>query len=222
MIDQADERILDWARAVVPDVPVAIAPPPAADAAAGVRIHLLTIHPVAALRGTKRPPLELSLAYLVTANADDEAEAHQWLGALAFAALDVADWQVAPEPLDVAVWRAFGVPPRPSFVVRVPLRLERNDPAAPLVRKPLVLQITPAQQLGGVVVGPNEVPIPGATIEIPSLQLFARTDDTGAFRFPTVPSSTPVNLVVRAKRRIQTVHARPGEPLRIRIEDLEG
>jgi hypothetical protein len=144
MIDQADERMLEWVRTVVPDVPVAIAPPPAPDDGAGVRIHLLSIQPVAAIRGMKRPALELALRYLVTTTADDEGEAHRWLGALAFAAMEVAEWQVEREPLSAELWRAFGVAPRAAFVATVPLRRERPEREAPLVTQPLVLHSTPA------------------------------------------------------------------------------
>ena len=222
MIDQADERLLDWARAIVPDVPVAIAPPPAPDSGAGVRIHLLSIQPVPAVRGARRPPLELALRYLVTTAAADEAEAHRWLGALAFRAMDVAEWQVEREPLPADLWRAFGIAPRPAFVVSVPVRLERPEKEVPVVRRPPVVRTSPIGELGGVVVGPEDIPIAGATVEIESLGFFARTDHEGAFRFPSVPATSAVSLVVRAKRHSRTVRARPGEALRIQFEDLEG
>jgi hypothetical protein len=221
MIDRADEKVLAWARAAVPDAEVAIAPPPAAGTGAGVRIHLLSIHPVAAMRGMKRPPLELSLRYLVTAVAEDDADAHRWLGALAFGALDVADWQVERTPPPIELWLAFGVAPQPAFIVAVPLRLERPEKEVPLVRLPPVVKSTPITELAGVIVGPGGMPIAGASIEIPSLQLDARTDPDGAFRFPSVPATSAVSLVVRAKRLVRNVRARPGEPLRISFDDLE-
>lgn len=214
--------MLAWARRVVPDVPVAIAPPPSADADAGVRIHLLSLAPVAAARGAKRPPLELALRYLVTTNADDEADAHRWLGVLAFDAMDVRDWSVESDPPDTELWRAFEIAPRAAFVVRVPLRLPRNDREAPLVRKPLVLDMHSTTSLVGTVSGPEDIPIAGASLEIPSLQLFARTDEDGAFRFPQLPATSSVTLIVRAKRQTRTLRAKTGEALHIRIEGLEG
>lgn len=222
MIDQADERMLEWARRVVPDVPVSIAPPPSADAGAGVRIHLLSLAPVPAARGAKRPPLELALRYLVTTNADDEADAHRWLGILAFDAMDTRDWSVETDPPDTEVWRAFELAPRPAFVVRVPLRLPRNDREAPLVRKPLVVDMHSTTALAGTVTGPEDIPIAGASLEIPSLQLSVRTDEDGAFRFPQLPASSSITLIVRAKRQTRTLRAKTGEPLHIRIEGLEG
>ncbi|HEX9981620.1 MAG TPA: hypothetical protein VGF69_00010 [Thermoanaerobaculia bacterium] len=140
MIDQMDERLLAWARKVVPDVAAQIAPPPDDEANAGVRIHLLTIQPVNAPRGARRPPLELTLSYLVTTFAADARDAHRWLGTLAFEAMSTPEWQVADEPLPVDVWRAFGVPPRPSFVVRMPVRFAREEHLAPPVRS-TVLQL---------------------------------------------------------------------------------
>lgn len=222
MIDQADERMLEWARAIVPEVPVAIAPPPAPDSGAGVRIHLLSINPVAAVRGLKRPPHELALRYLVTTIAADEAQAHRWLGALAFAAMDVAEWTFERAPVPVELWSAFGVAPRPAFLISVPLRLERPEKQAPLVRKPPVVRSTPIAALAGVVLGPGAVPIANATIEVPALQLFARSADDGSFRFPTVPATSAVSLVVRARRHSRSVRAQPGEALLIRFDDLEG
>lgn len=143
MLNEADQQMLEWARSVVPDVPVAIAPPPAPDAKPGVRIHLLSIAPVQAARGAKRPPLELALHYLVTTISAEEPEAHRWLGALAFRAMDVKKWSLVSEPPDADVFRAFGIAPRPAFVVRVPWRLQRNDPEAPLVREPLIVNMKP-------------------------------------------------------------------------------
>jgi hypothetical protein len=222
MIDQADERMLEWARKIVPDVPVAIAAPPASDSDAGVGINLLSIAPVPAARGAKRPPLELALYYLVTTIAADEAEAHRWLGALAFDAMEVREWTISSEPLDAEVFRAFGVAPRPALVVRVPLRLERNDAEAPLVRRPLVLRTASTTDLAGIVTGPDDIPIANATLEIPELQLRTRTDDRGTFRFAQIPASSSIELVVRAKRHVRTVRAQGGEPLHIRFENLEG
>lgn len=222
MIDEADERMLAWARRIVPDVPVSIAPPPSADAGPGVRIHLLSLAPVPAARGARRPPLELALRYLVTTAASEESEAHRWLGVLAFDAMDTRDWSVESDPPDIGVWRAFDVAPRPAFVVRVPLRLARNDREAPLVRKPAVIDMHSTTALAGIVTGPEEIPIAGATLEIPSLQLFATTDGDGAFRFPQLPASSSITLIVRAKRQTRTLRARTGEPLHIRIDGLEG
>jgi hypothetical protein len=222
MIDQADEQVVAWARATVPDAAVKIAPPPADGAEAGVRIHLLSVQPVAAMRGMKRAPLELALRYLVTTSSAHETDAHRWLGALMFGALDVAEWQVERNPTPIELWRAFGVAPRPAFIVSVPVRLERPEKEVPLVRRPPVVRTTPVGELAGVIVGPEDVPIAGATIEIPSLQLNTQTNHDGAFRFPTVPATSAVSLVVRAKRLIRTVRARPGEALRISFDDLEG
>lgn len=222
MIEQADEEVLDWVRAAIPDVAVRIAAPPPADAESGVWIHLLSVQPVATARGVKRPPLELALRYLVTTLSDDEGDAHRWLGILAFGALEVTEWQVERTPPPLELWRAFGVPPRPAFIVAVPVRLERPEKEVPLVRRPPVVRSSPIAELAGVIVGPDDVPITGATVEIPSLQLNAQTNHDGAFRFPTVPATSAVSLVVRAKRLVRNVRARPGEALRISFDDLEG
>ena len=221
MIEQADEQMLQWARAAVPDVPVAIAPPPGSDAEPGVRLCLLSLHPVATMRGMRRPPLQLSLRYLVTASSGDESEAHRWLGALAFGALQVEEWQVERAPAPLELWLAFGVPPRPAFIVAVPLRREQPEKEVPVVRRPPVVRTSPIASLSGVVTGPGDVPIAGAAVEIPSLQVETRTDGDGAFRFPTVPATSAVSLVIRARRLVRSVKASPGEAVRISFDDLE-
>ena len=54
----------------------------------------------------------------------------------------------------------------------------------------------------GVVLGPGDVPISDAFIEIPLLALATRTDKRGRFRFAAVPTApAEQQLRVRAKAR---------------------
>jgi hypothetical protein len=114
-------------------------------------------------------------------------------------------------PVPVVLWSALGVPPRPAFRLRVPLERERPMPAVPRVKEPLVIRTVPAEVLLGRVVGPGDIPIPDALVELPSMGLSARTDAKGRFRFASVPTDTPLGrLEVRAK----------GEVLAVRTEEL--
>lgn len=223
MIARTDEQIVAWARSVVPDVDVIVAPPPEDGSTPGIFITLMAIAPVQSPRAARRPPRELALDYLVSTAGEDVSEAHEWLGHLVFGAMDIATWKVSTEPLPVELWQAFAVTPRPAFVVRVPLRVDRAEERAPLVRKPLVVDGSQIAHVSGFVIGPGDTPIAGATIELPSLQLFARTDPNGAFHFPTVPADTPMLVVVNAKGRVLQLRTRAGETLRIKLteNDLE-
>lgn len=226
MIDRVDERLEKWAAAALgkEKVEVTFAFPPAVKR--GVGLHLLEVLPAPPLRTPKRPPLQLTLRYLVTASAENPADAHRILGELAFAALENPDFDVEIEPLPPAVWTALGVPLRPAFVLRVPLRRERPEPPVRRVRMPLVIRNAPMRPFTGLVVGPGGIPIVGARVEAPSLGQAAETDVRGRFRFPGVP----VGMDLRALRvfakglEVDVKLDRPAPadaPLVIRMDALE-
>ncbi len=227
MIEQIDERLRDWVKSVLTDVSVSLARPEIAHKGRSVGVYLLEIIHAPIPRTSKRPPLQLTLRYLVTADDDDDAVAHRLLGQLIVAAMDCADFEVEPDPVPVATWTALEVPPRPSLVLRVPVRIERPQPVAKRVRMPLTVNNASMLPLSGVVLGPNEIPLAGAEIELPALQLFTHTDFKGRFRFAAVPLGPP-DMLVRVRARgcevaISTAeHARHnGEPLVIRIAGME-
>ncbi|MCU0518329.1 MAG: DUF4255 domain-containing protein, partial [Oscillatoria sp. Prado101] len=80
------------------------------------------------LRGSQRTPLQAAARYLVTTWAGTPEDAHRLLGDLLFAAMDSAAFQAELNPLPAAAWTAFGLPPQPSFVLRVPLQIARPQP----------------------------------------------------------------------------------------------
>jgi len=124
------------------------------------------------------------------------------VGTLLFAALTPPDWDVR-FPGDIAeLWRAVGMPPRAGFILNVPLRQPVELEPAPPVRAPLRVEGVGSRVMEGVVLGPGDVPISDAFVEIPSLALTARSDTRGRFRFAAVPT-TPAKqqLRVRAKAR---------------------
>src|SRR5687767_7223780 len=157
MIDQIDRRLVAWIGGIIAQVDVSLGPPGAAETAKGVGLYLLEIVQSPQARGPRRPPLMMTLRYLVTTQAAKPEDAHQMLGTLIVAALENPDFEVEQEPLPLSVWTALGVPPRPSFVLRMPFRHERPEKLAPRVRKPIVIKQLPLRSLAGLVLGPENI-----------------------------------------------------------------
>ena len=224
MIDEVDQRLKAWVGRVLGEVPVSLHAPDRESVDRGVGLYLLELGAAPPPRTERRPPLQLSVCYLVTVGGEGQPErAHHQLGELVFAALVETDFEVDLTPVPLAVWSGLGVPPRPSFRVRVPVRRERPMPVVPRVHVPLVIHASPVQDaLTGSVVGPGDVPIPGALVELPSLRLSTRTDARGVFRFPSVPPARSLGrLEVRAKGELLALGAEAlatgGAPLVIRL-----
>lgn len=229
MIDKADQQLKAWVSSVTSPVEAVLSLPD--DDATEIRIvlYLMDLAQAPIPRGTNRPPLQVLLRYLVTAWAPEPEEAHRLLGELLFAALEKPEteppeFEVITEPLPVEVWTALGTSPRPSFFLRMPLRRERTQKQAPLVRTPIVIS-TQMNQLDGVVYGPESIPIMGAHVEVSALGLSTYTDAKGRFHFPALPSSAPVNLKVQAKGKEINLSLAPAAsrdgPLEIRLQGLE-
>jgi hypothetical protein len=211
MIDEVDQRLRSWVGRVLGDAPVSLAVPDRERVDRGVGLYLLELGPAPPPRTARRPPLRVSLCYLVTTGGDSPERAHHQLGELVFAAMEEPGFEVDLSPVPVVLWTALGVPPRPAFRLRVPFERERPMPAVPRVKVPLITRTVPAEALLGRVVGPGDIPISDALVELPSMGLSARTDAKGRFRFASVPTDTPLGrLEVRAK----------GEVLAVRTEEL--
>jgi hypothetical protein len=202
MLEQTDQRLIDWAKEVTDNAKISLNEPQAAEE--GITLHLMEIVPVPPARGLKRPPIQLQLRYLVTARADKPEKAHAWLDKLIVAAMDTEDFEV--EAMPVSSWLAYDMPPRAAFVLKVLARQERLEPPVKFVTKPLVTHIVNAVSMQGVILAPNDVPIGGASVEITKLNLYAISDDNGVFRFPRLPNQPDgVELKIRAKGREQTI-----------------
>jgi hypothetical protein len=221
VIETVDQRLTNWADEVVGARIALLGWPPAAGRDRGVGLYLLDVVPTPPPRGLKRPHIDVFLRYLVTAWAEKPEEAHRLLGQLLFAALENPEFEVEHTSLPVAAWSAFGIPPRPSFVVKLPLRKELPARPAKLVRRPVVVEVSQTASLHGVVTGPDDVPVPGALVEVPAVRLATRTDTRGRFRFARVPGNgAGVRLRVTAKGRQQIVdtgNSRREDPFVIRF-----
>jgi hypothetical protein len=200
VISEADQRVKAWAGQVLGDDKVVLGPPVEAG---GVRLHLLEIKPEPVSREVKRSRLNVSLKYLVTASFEPIEKAHQALGDLLIAAMQFSEFEVDREPPPASLWQAFGVPPQPSFSIRVQVSKDVPQPAAPVVRK-AVFDTIPTRPLQGVVIGPEGTPIYGAFVEYPGSGASCETDHNGRFILSMAPANAK-NLLVRAKGREQKV-----------------
>lgn len=208
MIDEVDRELERWAGNVLGDGLAKVGPLDPAASGRGVSLYLLEVVHGPPSRGARQPMLDLALRYLVTSWSEGPSEAHRLLGELLFAAAASADYEIelGSPPLDL--WVALGVPPRPAFILRVPVRRPLPVHRAPLVRRPVTLEIAAAGRLTGLCVGPENIPLAGALVELPALNVRTRTDHEGRFAFSSVPRG-PSPLLVRAtaKGRTVTVHA---------------
>jgi len=226
MIDQLDDRLKDWIQSVIQGAEVSLAPPNGQRTGRGVGLYLMEITQSPAPSTAKRPPLQLVLRYLVTAWSDKPEDANRMLVQLIFAAMENADYQVEMDPIPITIWTAFGGPPRPSFILRVPLRQERPELEMPVVRQPLKVESSPVISFHGLLLGPGEMPLPGCRVEIPALRISASTDYRGRFYFPGVPAEGTKRFVIRGKGRELTINSDqnypdPNTPLVIHFSSLE-
>ncbi len=225
MIDQVDARLTAWIANVVGTVSVALTPPRETQTEPVVHLYLMQVVPALASPDSKHPrdarfrPEQVMLSYLVAVRAAEPEQAHKLLGDLIFAALDDADMTLDFEPIPVQTWLALGVEPQPAFILKVPLSRERAVPDISLVRQPMVLRTSSITTLQGVVLGPQDVPLYGALVELPGLRQYQRTDAHGRFRFASVPADPPVKQVrVSAKGHELEVNVeQSGEPLVIHL-----
>lgn len=225
MIDKTDRRLTTWVSDLLSGVPVSLDPPKAGGGKT-VSLYLIELVHATPDRGTRRPPFLMKLRYLVTPFAEDALEAHRMLGTLVVAALDNPEFEVEQEPIPVSLWSALDLPPRPAFVIRVPFKHERPEKLAPPVKQPLVVKRFPLRSFEGRIVGPENIPLMNARVDLPALDLSTSTDSKGRFYFSSVPDAPGARLLrVRAKGQefsIKTERAvSEDEPLVIQLE-LEG
>lgn len=195
-----------------------------ADAKGQAVTYLLEVLRAPVARTDKRAPLQMSLRFLVCAWAAKPEQANEILLRLAFAAMELDGCELEFEALPIQTWSTFGIAPRPSFVLRVPLVIARTDPRAKPVRS-INLHGAPVTTVQGSVLGPDDVPIAGATVEAPSLHRSATTDRHGRFVLTGMSQTAQSRLVVNARgKRIEVSpegEFDPSKPLTIRLTSLE-
>jgi len=217
----------EWVGSVLTEgVEVSLLPPSDPGDKRTVGLYLKDLLPSAPSRGSRRPPLQVLLRYLVTCRANDPADAHNMLGRLLFAAMEHPEYEVELEPVPVDIWTAFGSVPLPSFMLRLPLRLERPEEGVKLIRQPIEVRQSPLMSREGTVVGPEEIPLANARVELPGHKLAARTDRRGRFIFASVPAQPvvkKVRILARGRELVKKVDfsRTKQEPLIIHFDVLE-
>jgi uncharacterized protein DUF4255 len=209
LIEQVDQRLRDWISNLLGITDISLAPPGESQAGRHINLYLLEVIPTLTTQKVKRPPLQLTLRYLLTVHFDDPTEAHRLLGDLIFAAMEQTDFQVEYDALPLSAWPSLNAVPQPSLILNVPLLKERPEPEIKPVRK-AIFHAVPVVSLDGTVVGPEDMPLFGASVELPDLQLYTLTDPDGRFHFTAVPGEPSAKtLRVRAKGREMTVQVSP-------------
>jgi hypothetical protein len=217
----------EWIGSVLAgNIKVSLLPPAGAGDKKVVGLYLKDILPSAPTRGTRRPPLQVLLRYLITASAKNQADAHNMLGQLLFAAMEHPEFEVELEPVPAEVWTAFGTIPVPSFMLCLPLRLERPEESVRLIRSPIEVNQSPLASMGGTILGPEETPLANARVELSTHNLVTRTDIKGRFIFPAVPTEPAqkkMRILARGRELSREVdYAKiQQEPLIIHFDVLE-
>jgi len=229
MIEKADQQLREWVSSVIKPAEVVLSLPDDETKAPRIGLYLMDLAQAPTPRGSKRPPLQVWLRYLVTASAPQPEEAHRLLGELLLAALEKPEseppeFEVSTETVPLEAWSALERSPQPSFFLRMTLRRERPQKKVPPVRTSVIIS-SPMTHLDGIVYGPESTPIMYARVEVASLRLSTYTDAAGRFHFPALPSNAPVSLKVQAKGKEMNVPLTPAEArdavFEIRLEGLE-
>lgn len=220
-----DDRLKDWVTTTISGLDVSMGTPGQQKTGRGVGLYLLEMLQSPSPSTGTRPPLRLILKYVVTSWASKPEDAHAILVQLMLAAMENPDYEVDLEPVPIVGWSAFRVPPQPSFILRVPLRHERQPGKRTLVRGPLQVNWKSPATLYGIVQGPDAVALSNCRVEIPALNLSTSTDYGGKFFFPNVPEGDK-QLIVKAKGRQLIVHSGEGHsdnsaPMRIQFSSWE-
>lgn len=232
MIELVDAGLKDWAERILDeasfvDVSLSFDPPPAdLHDGTGISLYLLEIVDTPPPRTNGRTPLQFSVRYLVTTWASEAEEAHRLLSELIFAAMEYPDFHVEFGPLAPEYWRTLGVVPRPSFMLRVPVKKARPEPETGIVTREISVDAVPTTRLEGVVLTPEDIPLMDMRVELKHLRTTVRTDRNGRFLFPNVPVEPRMKeLIVRGKgHEISVSVAQPSsdkEIVEIRFNPLD-
>ena len=186
MIDTIDRRLKEWVTSTVADADVRLFMPMAKVERPTVVMVLLQMATDPTRSKTPRS-LGLVLHYLVTVCAKTIDEALPVIDHLFVSALDHHDLSVGHQPISPEVWETIGARPQPAFRLVVPLPSRGANPdlqaAHGSVRRPSL------ETFDGVVLGPNDEPIPRVRVQLPDSSAVAYTDRYGRFRFPTAVAS---------------------------------
>ncbi len=210
MIENADQYLKDWIGSVISDADISLSLPVEQSNRPMVSLYLLDLHPSPPAKGPRRTPLQIVFRYLVTSWAQRAEEAHALLSELVFAAMEHTELEVDLEPVPASLWQAFGILPGPAFMLRVPIRRERPATDVMLVNSGIEMKHSPMASLEGLLMGPDDIPIANAIVDLPAYHLATRTDSNGRFWFSGVPAKPAVKRFrIQARGRHFAVEAEP-------------
>ncbi len=226
MIDTVDVRLCDWVKTVIPDASVSLLPPGKIETYPCIGLYLLDLLNAPASHANRSIPLKFTLSYLITTWHEDPKSAHGLLGHLLVAASNHNDYEVDLKPVSPEIWRAFDVPPQPAFQLRAPLQIDRSEPLAKPVLSSVEITKRPLGSLTGLLVGPQDIPVVNAHIELMDCNAKTSTDNKGRFRFDSIPTDAQVKRlrIFTKGRTLMADTARQAVdsgPMLIRLNTLE-
>jgi hypothetical protein len=224
MLEQINGELVEWIKKTLSftSVEVRLDVSDPAEDVREVMVYLMEFRSLLTPRAVDLPPLQFQARYVITVRASTPEETHHLLEELVFAALAERPNEVRLDPPPADWWAASGLLPQPALMLEIPVWRERPQPEHKLVLKPLVLRTTAIGDLYGVIMGPGEMPISGALVEMPDMHRTERTDAYGRFCFRTVPAGLDeARLIVKARgRKLEAVVSQPtsaDEPVVIHI-----
>ncbi len=187
MIEHVDQVLRKWAGTVAGDIAVSLSLEEKIDADTSISLCLMDILSMPMYGQGRRLPLQVRLRYLVSTQANNVETAHEILGKLLFSAMEKPEFEVDLESVDMVVWQAFGIVPRPAFYLILPMRVEREN-TTKLIRTPPELVYQKMRDLDGVVMGPGNIPVPNGRIKLADLGRSVTADEQGRFHLGSIPA----------------------------------
>lgn len=229
MIDEIDRRLKEWiAKVIDGKLAITFEHPRAELSQTTVSVYLYDMKYSTPNSTTREIPLQIALSYLLTVQSDDQIESHKYLGKILYAAKSRPDMEVGFPALPAQFWQAIGIAPLPHFSLQVPLMIMREAEHVPTIKVQPHFDISSIIQITGVVVGPDDQPIPGAKILLPHSRTVAYTNNKGLFSIAADANlQRTFNCKIDAKGKqfsisvpMQQILNTPHEPFTIHL-DLE-
>ena len=107
----------------------------------GIGIRLIQVAPRMEPRARDRLIRTLALDYLISVRADDPLTEHRLVADLAFAVMDLPDYELVAGQSAAQACRSAGLPPAAGLVVRGHACRIDDIAQAPLVREPAIIKL---------------------------------------------------------------------------------
>lgn len=217
-IEAVDAMLSAWVKSVVDTESVTFGPPKAVSSGSAVNVYLVGLGAAPSRDTHPEAPMQLLLHYVLTAWAETAESEHAMLSKLAFAALQRTDFQVAFDSPPDSLWIAAGIPPRPCFMITLPVMKFREAVPVHLVQEPLIARSAFIKEISGGVADGRGQPVSDARITLSPLSESAVTASDGSFTFKAMPADmTPERIgdafevIVNGKQRKAGVVQDPRE-----------